>query len=455
MILSIKPILKQYGIDGDILLYRDKEHRKKKLCEYIAFKLKNEIGSKTVCTTSDGAFGLYLARALPQNKVVTCCYILSHDYGEVMLNTSNLKVQEGFFVFSNPEYIKKFSNDNNYYFISQFNNDIILEYYYKYFDTIVNEVEQYNIDAFCDCSHTGATITGFKKRDLEINTGWDFVVGVNREVGEYTNYTKLYEKYFCQYTSVNYNTLKIGELIEKEYPEFGNVYETTRSISSSMEYLKHNPGKTVLVYVGDSFNKEGTKFNMYSKSQVSASEMRLLHKLFDSLSKRDVPSYQDLKDYYLEVETFFDDECKRYIFSFVLSNTIKYFQRYGSKNIYDSKRLQYLCDRLIECNKLIEIQDLELFKSLINSIVIIQNDDTKIDEQCFKLLSSYKNYKGNDLILRAETLFIMEMLFAKDPTLDFESLEFIHEEMNFYREQYRRLHSQLYRCGENFLKKVL
>lgn len=455
MILSIKSVLKKYGIDGDIILYRE-EHRKKGLCEYLASKLKDEIGSKTVCTTSDGAFGLYMARALPLNKVVTCCYILSHDYGDVMLKTNNLEVVEGMFVMSNKDRIEKFAKEHDYYLINQFNNPLILEYYYNYFDKLVEQTKKYKINCFCDCSHTGATISGFKKRDLELKTGWKFIVGVNREVGQFANYSKLYEEYFEQETATNYNTGKLGEELEKLYPEFGNVYEATRSISSAMSYLVKHPRKTILIWVGEAFEKESDKFNMYSKSQVSSAEMRVLHCLFDSLGKRDTPSIDVFENYYNEVEQFFEtDECKKYIFSFVMSNTIKYFQRYGGNDIYDSRRLANMCKNLRSVNKYIEKEDTDLFYNLIECIVKLSSDDTTSESISQEMFNLYINYKGNDLILKAEFLFIMEMMFANDPTFDFEKLEYIHSEMDSLRDDYRRLHFQLYKCGENFLKKVL
>lgn len=67
MVQSIKSILQEYGIDGDIILYRDSDHKKKGLCEYLANNIDTE--GKEIVTFSDGAFGLYLSRALPNNTV--------------------------------------------------------------------------------------------------------------------------------------------------------------------------------------------------------------------------------------------------------------------------------------------------------------------------------------------------------------------------------------------------
>lgn len=67
MIQSIKTLLQEYGIDGDIILYRDEDHKKKGLCEYLINNIDTD--GKEVVTFSDGAFGLYLSRALPNNTV--------------------------------------------------------------------------------------------------------------------------------------------------------------------------------------------------------------------------------------------------------------------------------------------------------------------------------------------------------------------------------------------------
>lgn len=67
MIQSIQPILSQYNVTGDIILYRDSDHKKKGLCEYLANNIDTE--GKEIVTFSDGAFALYLSRALPNNTV--------------------------------------------------------------------------------------------------------------------------------------------------------------------------------------------------------------------------------------------------------------------------------------------------------------------------------------------------------------------------------------------------
>ena len=59
-----------------------------------------------------------------------------------------------------------------------------------------------------------------------------------------------------------FKTFKLCQEIESLHPEFGNIYEATRSISGAMTWLQNNPNKTVLVYVGDEFNRITDKFNL-------------------------------------------------------------------------------------------------------------------------------------------------------------------------------------------------
>lgn len=254
MIQSINNIIKNYDIEGEILLYRDENHRKKGMLQFL--KDNFNIGKdQVICTYSDGAFGLWTARIFNDNQVITCFPILSPDYGELMEATKNLILISGIKNLSNW---KEYYEGKGYFIINQFEDNLVKDYYKNYFLTVVNAVKDYHIDAFCDCGHSCATIAGFIEADL---VDWQFILGVNT-LGkrEKVHHLMPLKDKVIQYTTKKFDTLKLGKEIEAAYPEFGNVYEATRSISAAMSYLKDNPGKTVLIYVGDSFEKEGTKF---------------------------------------------------------------------------------------------------------------------------------------------------------------------------------------------------
>lgn len=264
MVISIKKYLQQQGIQGDILLYRDNAHRKENMCKYLVDKLNIE-ESDIVYIYSDGAFALYLARALPNNVIHTYCRVLSHDYGELLDKQKNLIIHYPFyyseFVDMEVDGIK----------LNQFNEDIILEYYTKYFSKLYEEVKDYKIDAFCDCGHSCATIAGFynaAKNNFDLD--WQFILGIYND-DKRSNYYHLnaYKDYVKMYNTEKFNSFDIGDTLEEEYPEFGNLYEATRSISAAMSYLKSCPEKTVLIYVGDSYEKEGTKFRNSTKEEYS------------------------------------------------------------------------------------------------------------------------------------------------------------------------------------------
>jgi len=255
MVQSIKEVLTTYNIAGDILLYRDNDHRKKKLCEYIAEHV--DFGNKDVCTSSDGAFGLYLARALPNKTVYTCFDTLSWDYGEEMKKVPNLVLMPKM---PSQRSHKKFAEDNDYFYINQYTDDVVKNYYKEYFSVMYKAVKAFNINAFCDCGHSCATLAGFIESNIESRlVDWQFILSVNHDIKN-LRHLEPYKNFIRKETFNEFDTHEIGSNIETAYPQFGNVYEATRSISAAMKWLKENPNKTVLIYVGDSLKKEGTKF---------------------------------------------------------------------------------------------------------------------------------------------------------------------------------------------------
>ena len=341
MVQSIKTVLNKYGISGDILLYRGEEHRKKRLAEFLA--LNCGIGDGDVCTWSDGAFSLYLARALPNKTVHACFDIISPDYGELMEAQSNLVLH--------PKIHRKSITENGYaYFVSthpelvninQYSDAIVKKYYENYFFNIVSAVRGYNVDAFCDCPHSGATLAGCIDSNL---VDWKFIAG-HLDVNEalYNGYTTSIQSFLqnkdiisesCNY----FDTYELGLEIEKNYPDFGNVYEATRSISAAMRWLQKNPGKTVVVYVGDAFEREGTKFNNTSKSFVGAKELYLLTKAVTELREKGTICKSTLSDYAGLWNV--DDGHKKYLLSKMLTYACKFVASHGVLN--RAKALQLL-----------------------------------------------------------------------------------------------------------------
>lgn len=260
MILSIKKIIQLYGIEGDILLYRDENHRKQGLCDYLKSNLPIE--NKTVITYSDGALALFLARALPENKVITHYGRISPDYGELMVAQPNLVLNNNFYNLDEwKSYCKEHYVGDDYIIINQYEDSLLTEYYKGYFPKVVEAFKDYKVDAFCDCGHSCQTMAGFISKNKENKlVDWQFILGVNllprRKLWKLTDL----QNDFVQYITRDYNTLIVGKEIEATYPEFGNVFEATRSITAAMSYLREHPGQTVAIYIGDAFEKEGTKF---------------------------------------------------------------------------------------------------------------------------------------------------------------------------------------------------
>ena len=249
MVQNIKDFLATKGIDGEIILYRDKQHKKKALCEY----LEKNIGTdKDVSTISGGAFGLYLAKAFPKKKAViigipTPEYRAQIDRLSHAVVVSNIRETSP--VSTNA---KDYSDKKGYYFVDQYKEPLIKEYYKKHFTDIVTELGDIHVDAFCDCGHSCATMAGAIENELTAK--WSFILGVVVKSGrrEHVHHLTGKENMFVQETTRNFDTKQLQVEIEKAYPKFGNVFEATRSISAAMSWLQKNPKKTVLVYVGDS-----------------------------------------------------------------------------------------------------------------------------------------------------------------------------------------------------------
>ena len=342
MVQSIKSVISRYGIQGDILLYRDTFHRKKEMLEYVVDGLDTE--GKEVCTISDGAFGLFLARALPNNVVHTCYNIISPDYGEVMEQQSNLVLHSGLYrngYNASNDYNEFVKRHPEYVYINQFEDSAVKDYYKNYFPKLVWAVNEYKVDAFCDYSHSGATLAGFMENNEEsLLTNWKFILGsVDMKFAIYAdkpfefeprNYLSKFKDKLDIVSCNYYNTYDLGIEIETEYPEFGNVYEATRSISAAMKWLESNPNKTVLVYVGDSFIKEGTKFNDTSKSYIGSQELYFCTKVLEAIHNNTMVDRKEFEKYYKLLDSEYDEQHKKYIFSKLLSDYCNYLTVNGA-----------------------------------------------------------------------------------------------------------------------------
>lgn len=174
--------------------------------------------------------------------------------------------------YSYPEFLEIIKKlENNSLVIDQYKNQIIKDYYKYHFIDLVNETKDLKINAFCDCGHSCATLAGFIASNPENKlVNWKFILGCVLKVPRsFIYHLEPYKDKIIQYTTTKFDTYEIGDKIEERYPEFGNVFEATRSISAAMAYLVDNPGETVLVYVGDSFEKEGTKFRSSTRAELN------------------------------------------------------------------------------------------------------------------------------------------------------------------------------------------
>lgn len=240
--MSIKEYLATKGIQGNIILCRDKGHKKKAMCEYLAQNIET---GKKICVYSSGAFGLYIAKVFSSNQVVICAKGFSTEYKKQIVQLQNATIIESI---ENNAKAKDYATANGFYFINQFGENLIKEFYKNHFAEILAEVG--TVDAFCDCGHSCATLAGA----IESGANLQFVLGVNMAEGTRSNvhYLTNLTNRFVQETTKNFDTKLLQEEIEKQYPSFGNIFEATRSISAAMSWLQKNPNKTVLVYVGDS-----------------------------------------------------------------------------------------------------------------------------------------------------------------------------------------------------------
>lgn len=229
--------------NNKIVLYRDSRHKKAAMCEYIAKHLN--VNDDVICVYSTGAFGLYMAKAFPNNKVVICGRIVTEEYKTQIRALPNTEIVCG--INTNAE-AQSYAEAHGYYYINQFDEPLIKEYYKTHFADILSELGDIHIDAFCDCGHSCATIAAAVERgDFSA-----YILGVNT-LNDRSNIHYLSDKNgFVQEKTFNYDTAALRDNIESTYPSFGNVFEATRSISAAMSWLEKNPNKTVLVYVGDS-----------------------------------------------------------------------------------------------------------------------------------------------------------------------------------------------------------
>jgi len=247
MKISIKELLTRYGIDGDIVLYRDNTHKKQGLCNFLAQNISTD---KPICFYSAGAFALYMAKAFYKNKIVVCGSNLTSEYKRQLAQFGDRivfrpEIKENSATSTN---IKIFAQSNGYFFVDQFSEPLIRQYYKQHLSQILPQIEDEKPDAFCDCGHSCGTMAGF----IEAKPDWTFVLGVASDKREAFYHLSGKWSKFETCTTKGFDTARLQKEIEQYYPSFGNVYEATRSISAAMSWLLKNPKKKVLVYVGDS-----------------------------------------------------------------------------------------------------------------------------------------------------------------------------------------------------------
>lgn len=385
MIQSIKTLLQEYGIDGDIILYRDEDHRKKKMCEYLVSKM--ELEGKDVVTYSDGAFAYYLSLAMPSGTVNTYYYIISPDYKEAMENQLNLVLNPGV---RKSTWVEMTQEHTDWVVVDQFTNENVKEYYKNYFQTVVDAVKDYTIDAFCDYSHSAMTMAGFIDSEL---VNWKFIAGILIVNSVILRPQLEQYKDILDVVDVNhFDTDELGVKIEQMYPNFGNVYEATRSISGAMQWLVNNPGKTVLVYVGDEFTRITSQFNSKSLSQRFSKELYYFTNLLNEAQETGSVNIPLLKEYYEFMSEYFDEEHKKYIFDLFL---VLYRRRLG--RLINPKPVQVL-------QMLLTIQELIDMKQSTFEMLKIMFTEYNSSDYSNKLYSALNN----------------DMLSGKEDVLDYE-----------------------------------
>lgn len=416
MIQSIKTLLQEYGVNGDIILYRDADHKKKGLCKYLINNIDTD--GKEVVTFSDGAFGLYLSRALPNNTVHTCYRTISPDYGELMEAQPNLVLHPNM---TRPkEYVEFLAQHPEYVEINQYTNTLCKEYYKQHFSDVLQELGNTHIDVFMDYGHSCATLAGFAESGL---TDWDFIyatidIGVELwgDNPRYRNHAKGLDDKLSAIFCVQLDTLALGRKIEATFPAFGNVYEATRSIAGAINYLSKNPEKTVLVYVGDSPIKEGTKFDGNTVMIAAMKELNFLYAFYKNLGNGVYPTLQELEDYISIKNSYkaFEADYKKYQLSYVL----RCFCEYARHNGRAGNKAQYMQFKVNLVKTCPEIKDstLNILDSVINN-TLKENAQNLINAEISNngdLLMALWVYRGAEIEeLEPDSLFKQCMEIGK------------------------------------------
>ena len=244
MIQTIPNTLAYFNISGSLILYRDNTHKKVGLANYLRQQLS--IDKQVILTRSGGAFAMCLALAYPEKKVVDV-YKISDTYRNLLSGLGNYQnIGDQYQKYNAP--INETSS--KYIFLNQHLLDVAPSYYKQHFTNVIAPtITNHQIDCFVDCSHSGATLAGIYqiKKDQ-----WSFILGVIQSEEQIPT-TKRHLLQHVQYqaiTTTHFNTVLIEEkclLLDG----VSDIFEATRSISAAFRWLQLNPGKTVLVYVGD------------------------------------------------------------------------------------------------------------------------------------------------------------------------------------------------------------
>ena len=232
-------ILSKYGVTGEIVLYRDANGKNKKhgLCQYIHTHRKKDIGDKDILICSMGAYAEQMGLAFPNNTIWVNGTITPEYKARIDLMPN----------------VKKLSAlmPNDVYAISQYVDEVFPSYYESHFETILAKLGAKQVDAYADACHSGATLAGFIKSGKK--PSWKWINGIGTLGGPHRTIPHL-KDFDSQIETISYLNFKTRELqveIESAYPTFGNVFEATRAIATAILWLKDNPNKTVLCYVGD------------------------------------------------------------------------------------------------------------------------------------------------------------------------------------------------------------
>lgn len=421
MILSLKDfLLTNYNINGDIILYRDEDHRKKKMCEYLA-QVKGIPEGQDIHIYSDGAYALYMAKAFPNNKIISHYSVISPDYGDAMVQQENLELVSGF---SRYEWNKLVDDNLDWFVIDQYTDTDITEYYKSYFSTIVEAVKDYHIDAFCEYSHTGQTLRGFIESEL---VDWKVILGQIQIINNEPRRNLI--PYIDKLDTVDvakFKTFKLCQEIESLHPEFGNIYEATRSISGAMTWLQNNPNKTVLVYVGDEFNRITDKFNNSSLSQIFETESYMLTHILDYLIKTNTYDIPAIKEYISFLCEHYNSEylysCLGFLFNLIITRSNCSIR----DSIYD-EQLMYVCQNLLN----IDDDVLTLTRLVLKNDIYTEEE---LDNQLRKQLTTINDLSKVDPFIVFWALSILKRLNKSsiDEEL-YSNIKLKIDDCNFYR----------------------